>query len=62
MRRWALAAVALALIVAAPARAASNLEVGMEDERLLLSDPTEAAGAVDAWAAAGHPVGPPRVL
>ena len=25
----------------------------MEDERLLLSDPTEAAGAVDAWAAAG---------
>jgi hypothetical protein len=53
MRRWALAAVGLALVLAAPARAASNLEVGMEDERLLLSDPTEAAGAVDAWAAAG---------
>ena len=47
-------AVALALRSCAPAaRAASNLEVGMEDERLLLSDPTEAAGAVDAWAAAG---------
>jgi hypothetical protein len=53
MMRWALAAIAVALALAAPARAASNLEVGMEDERLLLSDPTEAAGAVDAWAAAG---------
>jgi hypothetical protein len=53
MTRWALAAIAAALVLAPTARAASNLEVGMEDERLLLSDPTEASGAVSAWAAAG---------
>ena len=47
------AAVAVALAFAAPAHAASNLEVGMEDERLLLSAPVEAEGAVNAWAAAG---------
>ncbi len=47
------AAIAVALAFAAPAHAASNLEVGMEDERLLLSAPSEAEGAVNAWAAAG---------
>ncbi len=47
------AAIAVALAFAAPAHAASNLEVGMEDERLLLSAPFEAEGAVNAWAASG---------
>ena len=47
------AAIAVALAFAAPAHAASNLEVGMEDERLLLSAPAETEGAVNAWAAAG---------
>jgi hypothetical protein len=50
----AVAAAAVALALAAPAaHAASNLEVGMEDERLLLSAPTEAEGAISAWAASG---------
>jgi hypothetical protein len=49
----AVAAVVVALAFAAPAHAASNLEVGMEDERLLLSATTEAEGAINAWAAAG---------
>jgi hypothetical protein len=51
-RAFAVAAAALALFAPA-ARAASNLETGMEDERLLLSDPTEAEGTIAAWAAAG---------
>lgn len=46
-----LAAAALGA-AAAPARAA-DLEIGMEDERLLLSDPLNAAPAVQAWKALG---------
>jgi hypothetical protein len=61
MSGWARAVVAahapflaaLTLALAAPAHAASNLEIGMEDERLLLSSPTEAESAISAWAAAG---------
>jgi hypothetical protein len=37
----------------ASAWAAGNLEVGMEDERLLLSDPAQAQGAIAGMAAAG---------
>ena len=56
MRRWAAAAplaAALAVILAAPALAASDLEIGMEDERLLLSDPAQTESAVAEFAAAG---------
>ena len=41
------------LCLAAPAHAASNLEVGMEDERLLLSEPVHAESAIAGMAAAG---------
>jgi hypothetical protein len=52
----AVLACALLLVVAGPvasAAAASNLEVGMEDERLLLSEPAQAEGAIAGMAAAG---------
>jgi hypothetical protein len=55
-RARALAAAIAALALAghvAPAAAAPGTEVGMEDERLLLSEPAAAADAVKAWAAAG---------
>jgi hypothetical protein len=52
----AVLACALLLAVVAPAAsavAASNLEIGMEDERLLLSEPVQAEGAIAGMAAAG---------
>ena len=52
----AVLACALLLVLAAPvatAAAASNLEIGMEDERLLLSEPVHAQGAIAGMAAAG---------
>jgi len=52
----AVGALALALALAGPvasASAASDLEVGMEDERLLLSEPVHAQAAITAMAAAG---------
>ena len=55
-RARAVAAGALVLALAGPvasAGAAPNLEIGMEDERLLLSAPTEADGAIAGMAAAG---------
>ena len=48
----AVLACAFLLVVVGPvasAAAASNLEVGMEDERLLLSEPVEAEGASPGW-------------
>ena len=51
----ALAALALAGPVATAA-AAPGAEVGIEDERLLLSEPNEAPAAVAEWAAAGFDV------
>ncbi len=50
--RLALVLLALLLAAAAPARAA-GLEVGMEDERLLLSGSPEAPAAVESWRALG---------
>jgi hypothetical protein len=54
VRRVALA-VALLAILAGPARAWADGdgEVGLEDERLLLSDPSRAGAAVDDWARLG---------
>ena len=55
-RARAVAVCALALALAGPvasAGAASNLEIGMEDERLLLSEPGQAQNAIAAMAAAG---------
>jgi hypothetical protein len=53
-RATAATAMVLALVgPAATALAAPGLEVGMEDERLLLSDPVEAEGALSGMAAAG---------
>ena len=55
-RARAVAACALALALAGPvasAAAAPNLEIGMEDERLLLSEPVQAEGAIAGMAAAG---------
>ena len=55
-RARAAAACALVLALAGPvasAAAAGDLEVGMEDERLLLSEPAQAQEAVAAMAAAG---------
>ena len=55
-RARAVAACAFVLALAGPvasAAAAGNLEVGMEDERLLLSDSTQAQGAIAGMAAAG---------
>ena len=49
----AVLATAALLLMAAPAHAASNLEVGMEDERLLLSEPVHAETAIAGMAAAG---------
>ena len=46
-------ALALGLVGAAPAAAASNLEIGVEDERLLLSEPFFAEGTIASMAAAG---------
>ena len=44
-----LTALLAGLACAAPARAAAGMEIGMEDERLLLSDPSRAPGVVQAW-------------
>ena len=55
-RARAVAACALVLALAGPvasAGAAPNLEIGMEDERLLLSEPVQAEGAIAGMAAAG---------
>jgi hypothetical protein len=55
-RARAVLACALLLAAVGPvasAAAASNLEVGMEDERLLLSEPVQAQSAIAAMAAAG---------
>ena len=55
-RARAVLACACLLVLAAPvatAAAASNLEIGMEDERLLLSEPVQAPGAIAGMAAAG---------
>jgi hypothetical protein len=55
-RARAVLACAFLLVLAAPvasAAAASNLEIGMEDERLLLSEPVQAQGAIAGMAAAG---------
>jgi hypothetical protein len=55
-RARAVLACALLLVAVGPvasAAAASNLEIGMEDERLLLSEPVQAEGAVAGMAAAG---------
>jgi hypothetical protein len=54
VRRVALA-VALLALLAGPARAwaGADGEVGLEDERLLLSDPSQARAAVDDWARVG---------
>jgi hypothetical protein len=53
--RVAILVVALLAVLAGPARAWADAdgEVGMEDERLLLSDPSKAAAAVQDWAALG---------
>jgi hypothetical protein len=50
--RLALVSLVLLLAAAAPARAAT-LEIGMEDERLLLGGSPEAPAAVEAWRALG---------
>jgi hypothetical protein len=49
LRAVPLLILALLLAGAAPARAAEGLEVGMEDERLLLTDAAEAPAVVGAW-------------
>jgi hypothetical protein len=53
--RLAVLAVALLAVLAGPARAwaSANGETGLEDERLLLGDPSGAADAVAAWKALG---------
>ena len=65
-RARAVLACALVLVLAGPvatAAAASNLEIGMEDERLLLSEPVQAQGAIAGMAAAGVDiVAHPRAL
>src|SRR4051795_6309831 len=43
------AAVLAGLAFAAPAGAAAGMEIGMEDERLLLRDSSRAAEVVQAW-------------
>jgi hypothetical protein len=59
VRRWrralvlAAALVAVALVPATPALAAGDLQVGVEDERLLLDEPDRAADTVAAWQALG---------
>jgi hypothetical protein len=57
-RAIVLAVAALAAVAgpAAGARAAGDLEIGIEDERLLLDDPGRAPGVVAAWAALGFDV------
>ena len=55
-RARAVAACALGLALAGPvaaAGAAANLEIGIEDERLLLSEPVHAETAIAGMAAAG---------
>ena len=55
-RARAVAACALVLALAGPvaaAGAAADLEIGMEDERLLLSEPVHAETAIAGMAAAG---------
>ena len=47
--RFVLALVSVLLVVPAGALAAEGVEIGMEDERLLLSDPWQAPGVVAAW-------------
>ena len=42
-----------ALALTAPARAAAGMEIGLEDERLLLRDPARAADVVQAWKGLG---------
>jgi len=42
-----------ALALTAPARAAAGMEIGLEDERLLLRDPARAAAVVQAWKGLG---------
>ena len=56
-RLLALAVAAIASTASgADARAATGLEVGIEDERILLDEPLRAPGVVAAWAAAGMTV------
>jgi hypothetical protein len=45
--------VAIGLSAAPAARAAADMEIGIEDERLMLSDPARAPGVVAAWKALG---------
>jgi hypothetical protein len=49
MRRAALAALLLLLLASAPAAASPGAEVGLEDERLLLTEPAAAPAAVAEW-------------
>lgn len=53
IRRAVLAAALAAVALAAPAAAAPGLEIGMEDERLLLDEPARAPEVVAAWQSAG---------
>jgi hypothetical protein len=49
MPRCSLLVLLVLLLTAAPAHAAAGLEIGIEDERLLLSDTAEAPAVVGAW-------------